>query len=99
MLLATWTHALSAVLQLPGDQVLVGTEQGQLLLWQLVPGRGCVLLACGAASHASAIEQLVMGTATAPRAFVLCGGTLAGVTRSAGSSPLSIGLTDFRPAC
>ena len=82
MLLATWTHALSAVLQLPGDQVLVGTEQGQLLLWQLVPGRGCVLLARGAASHASAVEQLVMGTATAPRAFVLCGGTLAGVTRS-----------------
>ena len=82
MLLATWTHALTAVLQLPGDQVLVGTEQGQLLLWQLVPGRGCVLLARGAASHASAVEQLVMGTATAPRAFVLCGGTLAGVTRS-----------------
>ena len=81
-LLATWTHALTAVLQLPGDQVLVGTEQGQLLLWQLVPGRGCVLLARGAASRASAVEQLVMGTATAPRAFVLCDGTLAGVTRS-----------------
>ena len=73
---------MSALLQLPGEQILVGTEQGQLLLWQLVPGRGCTLLARGAASHASAVTHLVLGAETAPRAFVLCAGTLVAISRS-----------------